>query len=254
MSYCEETEHDDLTAAWLYLGAGCIAAYDQDPGRSAEERRPSLDRLEQQVQEHWRAMVGAVDFADGFTTAEEVFQRDMWDLPTMAMLAGVPVATLPATLRAWARTCGSVAVGDAGRALASFNRAREHRFASDLARRRPGLGAFRVHCPALAAIRVALTGGGGGRYHVPHSDLRRYSYGGCRYARPATDAATYPLFEMFGEICKKCSVSLTDAPDALWRASSICQRAGGGASARPDGPGGAHLARLRPLRGPAAAG
>ncbi|WP_424892221.1 hypothetical protein [Streptomyces sp. XH2] len=78
-------------------------------------------------------MVGAVDFADGFTTAEEVFQRDVWDLPTMAVLAGVPEATLPATLRTWARACGSVAAGDAGRALTAFNRAREHRFASDLA-------------------------------------------------------------------------------------------------------------------------
>ncbi|WP_424892222.1 hypothetical protein [Streptomyces sp. XH2] len=49
VEYCEKTGHDDLVAAWLYLGAGCIAAYDQDRGRSAEERRVSLDRLEQQV-------------------------------------------------------------------------------------------------------------------------------------------------------------------------------------------------------------
>ncbi|MCX4682056.1 hypothetical protein OG413_43530 [Streptomyces sp. NBC_01433] len=84
-----------------------------------------------------------------------------------------------------------------------------------------GLEILGVELPALAAIRVALTGGGGGKYHVPHSDLRRYSYGGCRYARPAADAATYPLFEVFGEICKKCAVSLPDAPDALWRAAAF---------------------------------
>ncbi len=134
VSYCEETEHDDLASAWLYLGAGCIAAFDHGRGlESAAQRRTSLDRLEQQVQEHWRDMVGAVDFTDGFTTAEEVFQRDVWDLPTMAILAGVPVETLPVTLRAWARACGSVAAGDAGRALGAFDPAREHRFASDLA-------------------------------------------------------------------------------------------------------------------------
>lgn len=78
-----------------------------------------------------------------------------------------------------------------------------------------------VELPALAAIRVALTGGSGGKYHVPHSDLRRYSSDGCRYAGPAADAATYPLLEVFGEICKKCSVSLPDAPDALWRATAF---------------------------------
>ncbi|WP_424892220.1 hypothetical protein [Streptomyces sp. XH2] len=84
-----------------------------------------------------------------------------------------------------------------------------------------GLAALGVQLPALAAIRIALTGGGGGKYHVPHPDLRRYSYGGCRYARPATDAATYPLFEVFDEICKKCSISLPGAPDALWRAAAF---------------------------------
>jgi hypothetical protein len=78
-----------------------------------------------------------------------------------------------------------------------------------------------VKLPALAAIRVALTGGSGGKYHVPHSDLRRYPSGGCRYARPAADAATYPLLEVFGEICKKCAVWLPDAPDALWRAAAF---------------------------------
>jgi hypothetical protein len=84
-----------------------------------------------------------------------------------------------------------------------------------------GLEILGVELPALATVRVALTGGGGGKYHVPHSDLRRYSYGGCRHARPAADAATYPLFEVFGEICKNCSVSLPDAPDALWRAAAF---------------------------------
>ncbi|MEW2493745.1 hypothetical protein AB0942_09380 [Streptomyces nodosus] len=84
-----------------------------------------------------------------------------------------------------------------------------------------GFAALGVQLPGLAAIRIALTGGGGGKYHVPPSDLRRYSYGGCRYARPAADAATYPLSEVFGEICKKCSVTLPDAPDALWRAAAF---------------------------------
>lgn len=80
--------------------------------------RTSLDRLEQQLQQHWRAMVGAVDCTDGFTTAEGVFQRDVWDLTTMTVLAGVPVKTLPDALRAWTRACSSVAAGNAGRALA----------------------------------------------------------------------------------------------------------------------------------------
>ncbi|MGW2421384.1 hypothetical protein ACWC0C_19420 [Streptomyces sp. NPDC001709] len=134
MSFCEETEPDDLAAAWLYLGAGCIASFNQGRGlQTVGEWRTSLDQLEQQIQEHWRGMVGAVDFADGFTTTEEVFHRDVWDLPTMTILAGLPEATLPATLRAWARACGSVAAGDAGRALAAFERARGHRFAFDLA-------------------------------------------------------------------------------------------------------------------------
>ncbi|MEU5241659.1 hypothetical protein ACH4UR_35715 [Streptomyces lydicus] len=84
-----------------------------------------------------------------------------------------------------------------------------------------GLEILGVELPALAAVRVALTGGGSGKYHVPHSDLRRYSYGGCRHARPAADAATYPLLEVFGEICKNCSVSLPDAPNALWRAAAF---------------------------------
>lgn len=102
-----------------------------------------------------------------------------------------------------------------------------------------GFAALGVELPALAAIRVALTGGGSGKYHVPHSDLRRYSYDGCRYARPAADAATYPLFEVFGEVCKKCSVTLPGAPDALWRAVAFTadravalQRAGGDRAAR----------------------
>ncbi|MEU5193652.1 Tat pathway signal protein [Streptomyces scabiei] len=81
-----------------------------------------------------------------------------------------------------------------------------------------GLELLSMELPALAAIRVALTGGSGGKYHVPHSDLRRHSSGVCRYARPAADAATYPLLEVFGEICKKCVVSLPAAPDAAAQA------------------------------------
>ncbi|MCX4827033.1 hypothetical protein OG883_46200 [Streptomyces sp. NBC_01142] len=134
VAYCEEAEGEDLAAVWLYLGAGCIASFNQGRGlKTHGEWRTSLDQLEQQIQEHWRGMVGAVDFTDGFTTAEEVFNRDVWDLPTMAILAGVPEATLPTTLRLWARACGNVAAGDAGRALAAFDQAREHRFAFDLA-------------------------------------------------------------------------------------------------------------------------
>ncbi|WP_370138360.1 hypothetical protein [Streptacidiphilus sp. EB103A] len=133
VSYCEDSDGEDLDAAWLYLGAGCIGAYDQDRGRDAQQRRTSLDQLEQQIQEHWRGLVGAVDHNDGFTTAEEVFARDVWDLPTMTVLAGLPEASVPATMRAWARACGSVAAGDAGRALAAFERARGHRFSGDLA-------------------------------------------------------------------------------------------------------------------------
>ncbi|MFF1680765.1 hypothetical protein ACFVYG_32595 [Streptomyces sp. NPDC058256] len=133
-AYCEEAESEDLAAAWLYLGAGCIASFNQGRGLQTHGQwRTSLDQLEQQIQEHWRGLVGAVDFTDGFTTAEEVFQRDVWDLPTMTILAGLPESTLPVTLRLWARACGSVAAGDAGRALPAFDRAREHRFAFDLA-------------------------------------------------------------------------------------------------------------------------
>ncbi|MEU5193653.1 hypothetical protein AB0G86_06255 [Streptomyces scabiei] len=131
VAYCDAAEPEDLAAAWLYLGAGCIASFNH--GRGLETHGEWRTSLEQQIQEHWRGMVGAVDFSDGFTTAEEVFQRDVWDLPTMAILAEVPEATLPATLRAWARACGSVAAGDAGRALPAFEQAREHRFAFDLA-------------------------------------------------------------------------------------------------------------------------
>jgi hypothetical protein len=134
VAYCEETEREDLAAAWLYLGAGCTASFNRGRGlETVGEWRTSLDQLEQQIQEHWRGMVEAVDFTDGFTTAEEVFHRDVWDLPTMAILAGVPEATLPMTLRLWARACGSVAAGDAGRALPAFDQARDHRFAFDLA-------------------------------------------------------------------------------------------------------------------------
>ncbi|WP_331725878.1 hypothetical protein [Streptomyces sp. NBC_00470] len=98
-----------------------------------------------------------------------------------------------------------------------------------------GFAALGVQLPALAKIRVALTGGRGTKFHVPPSDLRPYSFGGCRYARPAADAATYPLVEVFGEICKKCAVSLPRAPDALWRATAfVCERAEALQRARAD--------------------
>ncbi|MCX4682055.1 hypothetical protein OG413_43525 [Streptomyces sp. NBC_01433] len=175
-AYCEAAESEDLAAAWLYLGAGCIASFNQGRGLETHgEWRTSLDQLEQQIQENWRGLVGAVDFTDGFTTAEEVFQRDVWDLPTMTILAGFPESSLPATLRAWARACGSVAVGDAGRALVAFDRAREHRFASDLAQIQvsmmlraltssytlPELVEFSAQfADALARHHIAAAGGG----------------------------------------------------------------------------------------------
>ncbi|MFJ8752010.1 hypothetical protein ACIREO_22170 [Streptomyces sp. NPDC102441] len=175
-AYCEAAESEDLAAAWLYLGAGCIASFNQGRGLQTHgEWRTSLDQLEQQIQENWRGLVGAVDFTDGFTTAEEVFQRDVWDLPTMTILAGLPESSLPATLRAWARACGSVAVGDAGRALVAFDRAREHRFASDLAQIQvsmmlraltssytlPELVEFSAqYADALARHHIAAAGGG----------------------------------------------------------------------------------------------
>ena len=85
-----------------------------------------------------------------------------------------------------------------------------------------GLCGLGIELPALAEVRIALTGGrGGGKFHVPHSDLRRYPSGGCRYAKPASEASTYQLFEVFDQVCKKCMIVLPDAPDALWRAAAF---------------------------------
>ncbi|MFJ5851084.1 hypothetical protein [Streptomyces sp. NPDC092903] len=87
-----------------------------------------------------------------------------------------------------------------------------------------GLAALAIELPALAAIRVALTGGRGGKFHVPHSDLRRYSSGRCRFAKPAAEATTHPLAEVFEQICKKCDIVLPKAPDALWQAAAFAAR------------------------------
>ena len=134
--FAEQSDPDDVAAGWLYLAAGCIATFDQGVGRSTiDAKRSALDRLEQQILEHWRPMIGAHDFNDGFTAPEDVFQRDVWDLPTMTVLAGLPEQSLPTALRDWARAAGSVAAEDAGRALPAFDRARSHRFAPHLVER-----------------------------------------------------------------------------------------------------------------------
>ncbi|GLF98181.1 hypothetical protein [Streptomyces yaizuensis] len=86
-----------------------------------------------------------------------------------------------------------------------------------------GLTTLGIALPALAAIRVALTGGRGAKFHVPVSDLRR-GYGDCRYAKPSTDAATFALLEVFGDVCKKCAIVLPDPADALWRAAAFATR------------------------------
>ncbi|MFD6967213.1 hypothetical protein [Streptomyces sp. NPDC059949] len=87
-----------------------------------------------------------------------------------------------------------------------------------------GLAALAIELPALAEIRVALTGGRGGKFHVPHSDLRRYSSERCRFAKPAAEAATHRLAEVFEQICKKCDIVLPKAPDALWQAAAFAAR------------------------------
>ncbi|MEU4111053.1 hypothetical protein [Streptomyces sp. NPDC027717] len=84
-----------------------------------------------------------------------------------------------------------------------------------------GLAALGTELPALAAIRVALTGGRSGKFHVPHPDLRRFSSDACRFAKPAAEASTHPLVEVFAQICKKCDIVLPKAPDALWRAAAF---------------------------------
>ncbi|MCQ8774813.1 hypothetical protein [Streptomyces telluris] len=52
-------------------------------------------------------------------------------------------------------------------------------------------------------------------------DLRRYHHGACQYSKPADQAATYPLFEVFERVCKKCAIILPPGPDALWRATAF---------------------------------
>jgi len=84
------------------------------------------------------------------------------------------------------------------------------------------LAALDLTLPALARVRVALTGGGGAKYHVPPSDLRRgFHYGTCQYAKPAAGAASFPLLEVFGQVCKKCTIVVPDAAEALWRAAAF---------------------------------
>ncbi|MFF8786741.1 hypothetical protein [Streptomyces sp. NPDC015125] len=87
---------------------------------------------------------------------------------------------------------------------------------------RRGLAGLGVALPALAQIRIALTGGRGtAKFHVPPSDLRRYHHGACQHSKPADDAATYPLFEVFDRVCKKCTIVLPPTLDALWRAAAF---------------------------------
>lgn len=84
-----------------------------------------------------------------------------------------------------------------------------------------GFTALGIELPALAEIPVALTGGRSGKFHVPHSDLRHFAFSRCRFAKPASEAATHPLIEVFDQICKKCDILLPKAPDALWRAAAF---------------------------------
>ncbi|MER8197599.1 hypothetical protein ABTY00_27040 [Streptomyces microflavus] len=84
-----------------------------------------------------------------------------------------------------------------------------------------GLAALGFELPALAEIRIALTGGrGNAKFHVPLPDpgLRRFHHEACRYSKPADQASTYGLLEVFDRICKKCPIVLPGAADALWRA------------------------------------
>lgn len=97
----------------------------------------------------------------------------------------------------------------------------------------PALSLLGVELPALVSVRVALTGGHGGKYHVPRGEV--YYGGGCRHAGSATGAATYPLIEVAGEICRRCHPTLPDPEDALWRAAAhITSRAADLERARAD--------------------
>ncbi|MFJ1662485.1 hypothetical protein [Streptomyces anthocyanicus] len=84
-----------------------------------------------------------------------------------------------------------------------------------------GLAGLGVELPGLAGIRIALTGGRGtAKFHVPPPDpgLRHFHHDACRYSKPADQASTYGLLEVFERICKKCPIVLPAAADALWRA------------------------------------
>ncbi|MFD5516376.1 hypothetical protein [Streptomyces sp. NPDC127066] len=85
-----------------------------------------------------------------------------------------------------------------------------------------GFAGLGITLPALNEIRIALTGGRGtAKFHVPPSDLRRYHHGTCQHSKPAAQASTYPLFEVFDRVCRKCAIILPPAPDALWRATAF---------------------------------
>lgn len=87
-----------------------------------------------------------------------------------------------------------------------------------------GLAGLGVALPALAEIRIALTGGRGtAKFHVPRPDpgLRRYHHEACRYSKPADQASTFGLLDVFDRICKKCPIILPGAADALWQAAAF---------------------------------
>ena len=90
-----------------------------------------------------------------------------------------------------------------------------------------GLAGLDIVLPALAEIRIALTGGRGtAKFHVPPPDpgLRRYHPGTCQHSKPGAEAATYALLDVFGRVCKRCLIVLPSAPDALWRAVAFAAR------------------------------